>query len=169
MAIGQRIKFIRNLRNQTQKWLGLQVGFPERAADVRITQYETGNRTPKSDMVEAIANKLDVNPMALDIPPIESDYGFIHTLFAFEDLFGLQVAKKDDEICIKVNNADIEKYRKTSTLLRQWYDEYQKFLNGETTKEEYDNWRYNYPQSNSDKLKAAVDVMNKVGKFILSE
>ena len=28
MAIGERIRFIRNLRGMTQKWLGQAVGFP---------------------------------------------------------------------------------------------------------------------------------------------
>lgn len=30
MAIGERIRFIRNLRGMTQKWLGQAVGFPQR-------------------------------------------------------------------------------------------------------------------------------------------
>ena len=30
MAIGERIRFIRNLRGFTQKWLGTAVGFPEK-------------------------------------------------------------------------------------------------------------------------------------------
>ena len=34
MAIGERIRFIRNLRGMTQKWLGQAVGFPEKTADV---------------------------------------------------------------------------------------------------------------------------------------
>ena len=39
MAIGERIRFIRNLRGMTQKFLGLQVGFSERTADIRMAQY----------------------------------------------------------------------------------------------------------------------------------
>ena len=35
MAIGERIRFIRNLRGMTQKWLGQAVGFPPKTADVR--------------------------------------------------------------------------------------------------------------------------------------
>ena len=30
MAIGERIKFIRNLHGATQKWLGLKLGFSEK-------------------------------------------------------------------------------------------------------------------------------------------
>ena len=32
MAIGERIRFFRNLRGMTQKYLGMQVGFPEKTA-----------------------------------------------------------------------------------------------------------------------------------------
>lgn len=47
MAISERIHFFRNLRGMTQKYLGLQLGFPDKSADVRMAQYETGSRTPK--------------------------------------------------------------------------------------------------------------------------
>ena len=48
MAIGERIHFFRILRGMTQKYLGTIVGFPERSADVRLAQYETGTRKTES-------------------------------------------------------------------------------------------------------------------------
>lgn len=42
MAIGERIRFFRNLRGMTQKYLGTVVGFPEKTADIRMAQYESG-------------------------------------------------------------------------------------------------------------------------------
>ena len=51
MAIGERIRFIRNLRAMTQKWLGMAVGFPEKTADIRMAQYESGSRSPKEDLI----------------------------------------------------------------------------------------------------------------------
>ena len=51
MAIGERIRFIRNLRGMTQKYLGTLVGFPEKTADIRMAQYEAGTRTPKEDLL----------------------------------------------------------------------------------------------------------------------
>ena len=81
MAIGERIRFIRNLRGFTQKWLGAAVGFPEKTADIRMAQYESGSRTPKEDLVQAVANVLEVSPFALKVPDIDSNLGFIHTLF----------------------------------------------------------------------------------------
>ena len=46
MAIGERIRFIRNLRGMTQKYLGIEIGFPEKTADIRMAQYESGTRSP---------------------------------------------------------------------------------------------------------------------------
>ena len=40
MAIGERIRFFRNLRGMTQKYLGIKLGFSERTADIRMAQYE---------------------------------------------------------------------------------------------------------------------------------
>ena len=51
MAIGERIHFFRTLRGMTQKYLGMAVGFPERSADVRLAQYETGTRTPRENPI----------------------------------------------------------------------------------------------------------------------
>ena len=62
MAISERIHFFRNLRGMTQKYLGLQLGFPDKSADVRMAQYETGSRTPKADITAALAQVLDVAP-----------------------------------------------------------------------------------------------------------
>ena len=75
MAIGERIRFIRNLRGMTQKYLGTLVGFSEKTADIRMAQYEAGTRTPKEDLTNALASALDVSPLALTVPDIDSYLG----------------------------------------------------------------------------------------------
>ena len=80
MAIGERIHFFRTLWGMTQKYLGTQVGFPEKTADACLAQYETGTRTLKADMTTALANILDVSPLALSVPDIDSYMGLMHTL-----------------------------------------------------------------------------------------
>ncbi len=72
MAIGERIRFIRNLRGITQKRLGIQAGLPEKTADIRISQYEKGSRVPKDDLIKKLAEVLDVSTAALNVPDIES-------------------------------------------------------------------------------------------------
>ena len=89
----------------TQKYLGTIVGFPERSADVRLAQYETGTRKPKAELTAALAQALDVSPHALDVPDIDSYIGLMHTLFTLEDLYGLTVSESDGEICLKVDTS----------------------------------------------------------------
>ena len=36
MSIGERIRYIRNLRGMTQKELGKAIGFDDRTADIRL-------------------------------------------------------------------------------------------------------------------------------------
>ena len=85
MSIGERIRYIRNLRGMTQKELGKAIGFDDRTADIRIAQYESGTRTPKANYVEAIAKALNVKTYALNVPETDTYLGLIHTLFALED------------------------------------------------------------------------------------
>lgn len=146
MAIGERIHFLRNLRGMTQKFLGMAVGFPEKTADVRMAQYESGTRTPKADLTAALANKLDVSPKALDIPEIDSDIGLMHTLFALEDLRGLRVGEIDGELCLRLDKSNRKVYDDMLRMLSAWQEQAAKLDAGEITKEEYDQWRYRYPE-----------------------
>lgn len=151
MATGERIRFIRNLRGITQKFLGLKVGFSDRTADIRIAQYESGSRTPKADLIEKIADTLDVSTEALNVPDIDSYTGLMHTLFAIEDLYGLKIDTLDDEICIRVNRQNVSMYTKMTSLLTPWEEMAQKYRNGEISREEYDDWRYRYPKSEAER------------------
>ena len=146
MAIGERIRFIRNLKGMTQKYLGIMAGLPERTADIRMAQYEAGTRTPKEELTKALAYALDVSPDALTVPDIDTYIGLMHTLFALEDNYGLTIEKKDGETVFRVDPNKSMEARNLSENLPGWYDEYEKYRKGEISKEEYDKWRYNYPK-----------------------
>lgn len=150
MAIGERIRFIRNLRGMTQKYLGTLVGFPEKTADIRMAQYESGTRTPKDDLTKALADVLDVSPMALNVPDIDSYIGLMHTLFAMEDLYGLRIDKLDDEICIRLDRNRGVQFVSLLDSFSDWQQQAEKYKSGIITKEEYDAWRYNYPKHISE-------------------
>ena len=92
MAIGERIHFFRILRGMTQKYLGTIVGFPERSADVRLAQYETGTRKPRARSYCCINRALDVSSCPR-CTGIDSYIGLMHTLFTLEDLYGLTVSR----------------------------------------------------------------------------
>ena len=133
MAIGERIKYIRNLKNFTQKYLGQLIGFPEKTADIRIAQYESGTRTPKADITKELAKALEVSPLALDVPDIDSELGLMHTLFALEDIYGLQAVEKDGETKLSFSNASVLRE------VKAWAGQSAKLKAGEIYKEEYDD------------------------------
>ena len=157
MAIGERIRFFRNLKGMTQKFLGVKVGFPEKTADIRLAQYESGTRTPKSDLTEALADALGVSTMALNVPDIDTDLGFMHTLFALEDIYGLKIDKLDDEICIRLDKNRGTSYISLLERFTAWQKEAEKYRNGEISKEEYDRWRYTYPEVEVQRTRDELD------------
>ncbi len=146
MAIGERIHFFRIMRGMTQKYLGMLVGFPEKSADVRLAQYETGSRKPKADLTAALAQALDVAPQALDIPDIDSYIGLMHTLFALEDIYGLTASESGGEICLKINKDKNKDAAELLQMLTAWQEQTAKLSAEEISREDYDQWRYNYPK-----------------------
>ena len=62
------------------KHLGMAAGSPEKSADVRRAQYKTISRTTKADLTAALANILDVSPLALAVPDIDSYVGLMRCL-----------------------------------------------------------------------------------------
>ncbi len=146
MAIGERIRFFRNKKGVTQKYLGQVVGFPERSADVRMAQYETGSRTPKADLTRTLAGFFEVSTDALTVPDIDSDIGLMHTLFALEDIRGLTIGEIDGEICLKLDKSKGKTYVDMLEMLSAWAEQAKKLEAGEITREDYDRWRYNYPK-----------------------
>ena len=146
MAIGERIHFFRTLRGITQKYLGMEIGFPERTADVRMAQYESGTRTPKADLTEKLAFALDVSPHALDVPDIDTYIGLAHTLFTLEDVYGLKIKEVDGQVCLQVDIFHGREAAELNKILTAWQEQAAKLEAGEITQEEYDRWRYRYPE-----------------------
>ena len=161
MAIGERIHFFRLKRGMTQKYLGQAVGFPEKSADVRLAQYETGTRTPKADLTAALAQVLDVSPQALDVPDIDTDIGLLHTLFALEDIRGLTIGEIDGEICLRLDRSRGLTYSSMFEMLLKWTNEAKKLEAGEITREEYDHWRYTYPKVEAQRTRDELDALRK--------
>ena len=130
--IGKRIRYIRKKRNMTMKYLGVAVGLPESSADIRISQYESETRTPKDDLLFKIANELGVFPYTLAVPDLDTISGVMHTLFILEDLYSFRFT---------LDACTSDRLKKA---INGWQREYERYSKGEISKEQYDNWRYNY-------------------------
>lgn len=146
MAIGERIRFFRNMRGMTQKYLGVLMGFPEKSADIRMAQYESGSRTPKEDLTKSLAQALEVSPSALNVPDIDSYIGLMHTLFALEDLYGLKIGEVQGEVCLRADVFHGSSAVELNRMLRSWNEVAAKLKAGEISQEEYNSWRYQYPK-----------------------
>ena len=146
MAIGERIRFFRNLCGMTQKYLGQVVGFPEKTADIRMAQYESGSRTPKADLTNKLAEVFDISPQALSVPDIDSYIGLMHTLFTLEDRYGLTKGQTENGGSMyadrRMGTDDAELSEKLNALAEQA----EKYRKGDISREDYDKWRYNYPK-----------------------
>lgn len=146
MAIGERIRFFRNLRGMTQKYLGQMVDFPEKTADIRMAQYESGSRSPKAELTENLAGVLGVSPLALSVPDIDSYLGLMHTLFTLEDYYGLTVETGENGVSLRVDPRKGKDAAELFEMFTAWAEQAEKYHNGEINREDYDKWRYNSPK-----------------------
>ncbi len=150
MTIGEKIKNARNLRGLTQKELGMKLGFDEKSADVRIAQYESGTRTPKSELLSEIAAVLDVNINSLKNPSLENTENFIHLLFDLEQeskklrINNFSIISVSDELgnpqpALQFHNHLLNKF------LEEWQLRRKELSEKIITEEEYAEWMMNFP------------------------
>ena len=158
MAFGKRIKRIRQLKGLTQRELGEKIGFSGKAADIRIAQYESETRKPKDKIAETMADALEVPAFALNVPDIDSDYGVMHTLVTLEDEYGFQIRNIDGRLCITLDK-NHPTYMNFFGMLNGWNEKYDQLKKEEITQEEYDAWRYAYPESAAKETKQRLDAL----------
>ena len=155
MAIAERINYFRNKCGMTMKYLGQRLGYAEKSADVRVAQYESGNRKPKEDTIHALAEIFDVAPAALDVPDIDSYIGIMHTLFVLEDQYDLSADLIDGEPVLRFGT-DIKKRDFLWNLFTSWAAEAARYRAGEISEEDYNAWRYHYPKFDKGNIWAEV-------------
>lgn len=142
---GERIRYFRNLCGMTMRHLGMRVGFPERSADIRISQYESGVRVPKSDMLEKLAGVLGVDPLALNMPDLAGTRGIMHFLFLLEDLGYISIENRNGQPAI-VPEAKTANGIDLSDRLNDWMLAAERYRNGDMNQEEYNEWRLHIQQ-----------------------
>ena len=83
--LGKSIRRIRMRRNMTQRELANAI---EGIGESALRSYELGERSPKQNTLERIAETLDVVPACFDTYGIERYDELVHALFLLEDRFG---------------------------------------------------------------------------------
>ena len=70
----------------------------------------------------------------------------MHTLFVLEDIYGLTIGEADGEVCLKINKDKGKDAAELLKMLSAWKEQADRLSTEEISKEEYDQWRYNYPK-----------------------
>jgi transcriptional regulator with XRE-family HTH domain len=153
MAIGDRIKRVRNIRGLTQKELGLAIGFDDKTADVRVAQYEGGTRTPKEDILKKIAETLDVNYRALYEPTLYAAEDVMYALFELDEHYPIRLHEVTDvsdygapekHIAVDFHSSLLDSF------LQEWQQRKKDLAGGVICKAEYMEWKVNWPQTADD-------------------
>ena len=80
----------------------------------------------------------------------------MHTLFTLEDRYGLKVCECDGEVHLRVDVSHGKDAAELSKSLAAWREQAAKLEAGEISKEEYDRWRYRYPEFDTTGIWAKV-------------
>ena len=157
MKFGDKIKFFRKKMELTQKQLGMMIGFPESNADVRMAQYESSSRKPSYFVRRSLAEKLGVSLYSLEAPDIDVSNinTTMHTLFALEDLYGLKTNIADGEVTLHFDMTNISD-PSFFEMVTAWAEQAAKYKSGEISKEDYDKWRYRFPEFDTTQIWAKV-------------
>ena len=154
MAVGDRIKRVRNFRKMTMKELGMAVGFDESTADVRIAQYENNSRKPKDELLKKIAAALDVNWRSLYDPVDYAAEDIMFSLFELEEqrigLRLLDVVDDTDPDFPEKRVGIAFNYPLLDRFLTEWLQRRRELQAGEITSEEYAEWKLNWPRTSDD-------------------
>lgn len=151
--IGKSISSIRQKRGLSVIQLADAVGI-----DVdRIRKYERGQRKPKPEMLETIADVLDVSPLALQDPIINEEIGLMYALFEIRKIYGLKINKDDYSLIISNKNTIyFKKY------LKEWCELME---NGD--EEALLEWELHFPDSvkTDDKEQRKKEIKEQIEKL----
>lgn len=152
MTTGTKIRRARLQRGLTQKQFGILLGFEEKSADVRVAQYENDTRNPKNDLLNKMAEVLDINVKSLKVDQ-DSVYGedLMFALFDIEDNFHIRIRETPDESLPDEAYRGIEFTNEfINSCMKEWKVRMEQYWAGEITEKEYLEWKLNWPDTIDD-------------------
>ena len=166
MNFNLKLKKIRTFRKMTQKELSEKIGLTDQH---RIVQYEKGVRVPKKDLVDKMALALDVNPYTLYDTAGRDASEMMELLFWLDEFnpsaLHLFLPKKfPGEKCNEVADTSVYyhdndgwpahapvcmwfDYGVLNDFLKEWVIRMDELKSGEITRDEYFEWKINWPQT----------------------
>jgi transcriptional regulator with XRE-family HTH domain len=171
MTIGDKIKRIRTFRNMTQAELGAALGWGDKGAN-RLAQYETNYRVPKQDLITEMAKILDVNPWTLYDATEMNASEFMELLFWIDEfnpsainLFQMETypgekCNSSEDTTVRYHDNDSWpahppiglwiNYGLVNDFMKEWGIRKEELKSGQITKDEYFEWKINWPMTCDD-------------------
>jgi|GEM_PF-3178603 len=78
-------------------------------------------------------------------------------------IYSLKADKVDGTLCLTLDRSS-SNYSTMYDMINKWQHEAEKLADGEITKEEYDNWRYTYPEVEAKRSRDSLDEMRAKSK-----
>ncbi|MGN0596830.1 MAG: helix-turn-helix domain-containing protein [Ruminiclostridium sp.] len=139
-TFGEKVRLVRTFRGLTQKALGTAVGLNEKTADIRIAQYESGSRYPKQELIEKMADVLDISTQYLTCDYSSEAERLIMLLLEIEDSIPVSIRECKDEYGSKRYSLCFNS-KTVNELLAEWYRQKCKIATGTIGDEEYMDWK----------------------------
>ena len=139
LSQGSRIAFVRQFRMLSQDNVSDKLGLTGECKRRTMTRYEKGNRNPKDDRLNEIANILKVNINSIKKYDYTEPIDLVYILMWMEELIPnyvidiSKVAKVDDKYTTFIRKA-----------IEEWNIMRNKRLKREISYEEYIEWKLNY-------------------------
>ena len=80
----------------------------------------------------------------------------MHTLFSLEDRYGLTIETRDGEVVFRIDPRRGKDAARISEMVYAWAPVAEKYRAGEISKDDYDKWRYYYPEYDETQITAKV-------------
>ena len=142
-TFGEKVRLVRTFRGLTQKALGTAVGLNEKTADIRIAQYESGSRYPKQELIEKMADVLDISTQYLTCDYSSEAERLIMLLLEIENSIPVSIRECKDEYGSKRYSLCFNSTT-VNELLAEWYRQKCKNTTGTIGDEEYMDWKLKF-------------------------
>lgn len=123
MDLAKKIRKYREFRGMTQRELGESCGFPTKSADSRIREFESGKTCPKQEILQKIADALNVS--ILDFLDIKLDRpaDLLQILFTLEKQYGVIPQETENyPTSLAVTEQPFEEIIHLWAIFREMYD-----------------------------------------------
>lgn len=146
MDLGQRIRYVRQLRGMTQSELAEKVGLSaDEKGRIRISQYENGSRIPRKEMRQKISDALGVKSDYLNSEDHTEALDFAFTLLEWDRITDFVIEKRvinnEDHYLIDLNTEYFNDFLKE--LMNKKAD----LKEGKISRDDYIEWTINYPHN----------------------